>query len=63
MKQSELLRRLARAARVAGTTFAFVRHGSKHDVYTYGGEVVYIPRHPEINELTARGILRQVGIR
>lgn len=44
-------------------SFTFVRHGGKHDVYSYGGQTVYIPRHPDINEMTARGILRGLGIK
>lgn len=63
MKQSELLRTISRAARAAGVTFAFVRHGGKHDIYDYAGELVQIPRHHEVSELTARRILRDLGIK
>lgn len=63
MKQNELLRRIARAARAAGVTFVFVRHGGNHDVYSYDGQQVYIPRHGEINERLAKGILSQLGIK
>jgi mRNA interferase HicA len=36
----------------------FSRHGKKHDVWTDGaGDETTIPRHTEINELTAQGIL------
>jgi mRNA interferase HicA len=62
MKQSELLRRIARAARSAGVSFSFVRHGGKHDVYSFGGQQVFIPRHADVNEMTARSILRDLGI-
>jgi hypothetical protein len=36
----------------------FIRHDSKHDVWTDGEREVAIPRHSEINEYTAKAILR-----
>lgn len=38
----------------------FSRHGGNHDVWTNGKESIPIPRHNEINEYTARGILKTV---
>ena len=35
------------------------RHGGKHDVWTDGEREVAIPRHNEINEYTAKAILRE----
>ena len=35
------------------------RHGGKHDIWTNGNMEITVPRHAEINEYTARGILRQ----
>ena len=34
------------------------RHGSKHDLWTNGEDEETIPRHPEINELLAKKILK-----
>ena len=34
------------------------RHGGKHDVWTDGQREVAVPRHREINEYTAKAILR-----
>jgi mRNA interferase HicA len=62
VKRDDLIRKINKAADSAGTTFQFVRRGGSHDVYRYGAELVIIPRHREINELTARGILRDLGI-
>jgi mRNA interferase HicA len=62
VRQTELLRRLRRGARKANVDFLFVRHGGAHDIYMYGNQQVPIPRHNEINEQLARGILRQLGI-
>jgi len=39
----------------------FLRHGKKHDVWTDDtGDEITVPRHLEINELTAKGILAHV---
>lgn len=61
MKRQELLRRLTAAARAQGVTFALVREGGNHTVYSFGGKMIPIGRHVEIPERTARGILRSVG--
>ena len=37
----------------------FLRHGTRHEVWTNGEREVAIPRHNEINEYTAKGILRE----
>ena len=40
--------------------FKFLRNGGDHDIYTDGKKKVAIPRHKEINEITAKKIARQV---
>ncbi len=40
-----------------------VREGGSHSVFRFGTQSVVIPRHREINELTARGILRSLGLK
>jgi mRNA interferase HicA len=37
-----------------------LRHGGKHDVWTNaeGTKTEYVPRHPEVNEVLAKAILR-----
>jgi len=41
----------------------FVRHGKKHDIYENPRthEYTQIPRHSDINEYTARGILKKLS--
>jgi hypothetical protein len=34
------------------------RHGKKHDVWTNGERDIAIPRHGDINEYTAKAILK-----
>ena len=57
MKQRDLIKRLEDAG------FQFCRHGSDHDVYTRGKEMEEIPRHREINEITAKKILKRWGLK
>jgi len=54
VKRRELERRL----RDHG--WRFLRHGGSHDIWTDGKNEQPIPRHVEIKEGTARGILRYV---
>jgi len=35
------------------------RHGGKHDVWSKGERELVVPRHVEVNEYTARAILRE----
>jgi predicted RNA binding protein YcfA (HicA-like mRNA interferase family) len=34
-------------------------HAAKHDKWTNGVDIIMVPRHSEINENTARGILKE----
>jgi len=63
LKRTDLVRRIAKAAAARGIEFVLVREGGGHSIYRYGSQNVVIPRHREINEMTARGILRDVGLR
>ena len=36
-----------------------LRRGAKHDIWTNGERELAVPRHREINEYTARAILRE----
>jgi predicted RNA binding protein YcfA (HicA-like mRNA interferase family) len=38
-----------------------VRHGSRHDVWSNGERDLVVPRHNEINEYTAKAILKEAG--
>jgi len=35
-----------------------VRHGGRHDIWAFGTREITVPRHDEINEYTAKSILR-----
>lgn len=60
MKRRTLHAALSHVARSAGLSFQLVRHGEKHDVYVSGELSVVVPRHRDINERTAHGILAEV---
>jgi hypothetical protein len=60
VKRRELLTQMARIARSYGIDFDkdHPAHGGNHDKFFVGGRSVEVPRHTEIVEYTARGILR-----
>ncbi|MDA2806024.1 type II toxin-antitoxin system HicA family toxin [Nocardiopsis suaedae] len=59
MKQRKLLETLRKAAD-KGATLVFVRHGSRHDIYSVSGYRFVVPRHADIAEPTARRIIKEV---
>lgn len=62
MRRADLLRLIAKEAEAAGVDFGLVREGGRHSIYRYGTKNVVIPRHNEINQWTARAILKDLGI-
>ena len=62
MKRAELLKTIRKAAKVGGVEFVLVREGSEHSIYRYGSQQVVVPRHRELNEITARAILKDLGL-
>jgi nucleoid DNA-binding protein len=56
MKKEKLLEKISESGAI------FVRHGRKHDIYENPRthEYVHIPRHSDINEYTAREILKKL---
>jgi hypothetical protein len=57
MKRDKLLEKATETGAV------FIRHGKKHDIYENPRthEYTQIPRHSDINEYTARGILKKLS--
>lgn len=60
MKRADLIRKISRAAADRGIDFGELRQGGSHTIYRCGGQNVTVPRHNEINEMTARGIMRDL---
>ena len=42
--------------------FKFLRSGGEHDIYSNGIKTIAVPRHREINEITAKKILKEAGV-
>jgi mRNA interferase HicA len=55
-----LMKRLDLEKKLKKMNWWLARHGGKHDIWTDGEREVAIPRHNEINEYTAKAILREV---
>ena len=53
MKRKELEKKLLKLG------WKLARHGRKHDIWTNGDYEIPVPRHVEINEYTAKGILKE----
>lgn len=58
MKRRDLIRTIGKAAGEVDLDWRLLREGASHSIYTLDGLRVPIPRHTEINERTAAGILR-----
>lgn len=54
------MRRLRDIAKAAGTEL-LVTEGAKHTQVRIGDRTSYVPRHNEVNELTARSIIRHMA--
>lgn len=57
MEQREMVKKLEAAG------FVFDHHGGNHDIYVRGKDIEKIPRHREINENFAKGIMRKWGLK
>ncbi len=57
MKRRILVKKLETAG------FVLYEHGSRHDIYKRGSDFEEVPRHREINEITAKMILKRWGLR
>jgi len=53
------MRRRDLEKRLTELGWQLVRHGGRHDVWAKGERELAVPRHVEINEYTARAILRE----
>lgn len=60
MKRNDLLKRIAKIAKATSTTWELGRQGANHEIWYYGERRVVIPRHNEINEITAKSILNYI---
>ncbi len=57
MKRRELIKMLERNG------WWLMRNGGNHDLYTNGINSEPIPRHPDINEILAKAIIKRQGLK
>jgi mRNA interferase HicA len=59
MKKRDLIKQLRAIAKAGDTDLEFIREGANHEVWSIGDKRLVIPRHREINEHTAKGIIKR----
>jgi mRNA interferase HicA len=57
VKKKDLMRHLNGLSKTNGVPFEMLRQGANHELWVFNGHRLTIPRHTEINELTAKGII------
>lgn len=57
MKRRDLIKLLEKNG------WIFTREGANHTIYSKEGQTEKIPRHKEINEKLARGIIKKWGLK
>ena len=60
MKRRDLIKRIAGKAKEQQLNWEFVREGASHSLYQLGATRVVLPRHSEINEITALSIMKDL---
>lgn len=60
MKKRNLIKQLRLIAKEAGVELVFIRQGGNHEIWRISDRRLVIPRHRDINERTAEGIVRRV---
>jgi mRNA interferase HicA len=63
VKRRVLIEAVAEAARDARLRWRLVRQGARHELSELDGLRVTIPRHRELNELTAAGIMKTFEVK
>lgn len=58
MKRVKLIKKVSKAAKAKGKTFELVRNVGNHDIWQCGNTKVPVPRHTEVVEYTAEGIMK-----
>lgn len=60
MNRRDLVGTIARAAKEAGLRWQLLRDTGAHEIWSLDGQRLSIPRHREINEVTAREIMKDL---
>jgi hypothetical protein len=60
VKKSHLLGRIGLEADATGKAWQLIRQGHSHEIWRCGAAQISVPRHREINELTAIRIFKNL---
>lgn len=60
MKYTDLIRKIRRAAAAAGLPFTMKSQKGSHQKWICGTMPVIIPKHTEVNDITAEGICKDL---
>lgn len=61
MKRRDLIQKIAKGAKDAGVSWSRLPGGTgRHEAWECDGMRIPVPRHREINEYTAQGIMRDL---
>jgi predicted RNA binding protein YcfA (HicA-like mRNA interferase family) len=60
VKQRDLIKKISKAGKAKGLVWSLVRQGGQHTLYQLGSTKVSVPRHSEINEMTAQSIMKDL---
>lgn len=60
MKHRDLIRKIRDAAKAKGIPFQKLRQKGSHEMWVCGSTPVVIPKHNEVNEITAQGICKSL---
>lgn len=58
MKYRDLIKKIRDAAKAKGIRFEMLRQRGSHQMWVCGSTQVVIPKHSEVNEITAEGICK-----
>lgn len=61
MKRTELMKKLSKHAKASGLDM-LITEGGNHTKVAIGDRRTVVARHNEINEITAKAILKQMGV-
>ena len=60
MKRRDLLQLIANGARKQGIEWRLLRQGADHEIWRCGSLAVHVPRHRDLNQVTAKRTLHEL---
>ena len=63
MNRRTLIRKIAKEAQRQQLNWRLAREGADHSIFDLDGLSITVPRHSDLNELTALGILKRCAMK